>query len=244
MTIALKKYKKDYSYSYALGEFPTIELINSKPDKAIKVLVNSNYKGSKGQPDIYDFCKDKDIQTETNDKFFTRISPKENCYVIGIFEKYDLFLQEDKSHIVLVNPSNMGNMGTIIRTMVGFGINNLAIVSPGVDIFNPKVIRASMGAFFKLNFKYYNSFDEYKNSFPGHHIYTFMLNGASKIKDIKHNADQKFSLVFGNEAKGLDDSFLKEGTSVVIKHTDNIDSLNLPIAVGIAIYEFSKENIY
>ena len=59
-----------------------------------------------------------------------------------------------------------------------------------------------------------------------------------------HNADQKFSLVFGNEAKGLDDSFLKEGTSVVIKHTNNIDSLNLPIAVGIAIYEFSKKNIY
>jgi TrmH family RNA methyltransferase len=51
-------------------------------------------------------------------------------------------------------------------------------------------------------------------------------------------------LVFGNEAKGLDDSFLKEGTSVVIKHTNNIDSLNLPIAVGIAIYEFSKKNIY
>ena len=43
--------------------------------------------------------------------------------------------------MVLVNPSDMGNMGTIIRTMLGFNYVNLAIIRPGVDVFDPRVIR-------------------------------------------------------------------------------------------------------
>ena len=55
----------------------------------------------------------------------------------------------------------MGNMGTIIRTCVGFGIKNLAVIEPAVDIFNPKVVRASMGAVFHVNICRYDSFDTY-----------------------------------------------------------------------------------
>ena len=129
-------------------------------------------------------------------------------------------------------------MGTIIRTLTGFGLNNLAVISPGVDIFDPKVIRASMGAIFKINFKYYEDFNQYKENFKNHKIYTFMLDGAISLKEVNHCADEKFSLVFGNEATGLDSSFSKVGTSVLIKHTDRIDSLNLTIAAGIAMYHF------
>ena len=55
---------------------------------------------------------------------------------------------DDANHVVLVNPGDMGNMGTIIRTMLGFNYSNLAIIKPGVDVFDPRVIRASMGALF------------------------------------------------------------------------------------------------
>jgi len=71
-----------------------------------------------------------------------------------------------------------------------------------------------------------------------HKIYTFMLNGAKSLKEVGHNPNELFALVFGNEATGLDDSFLNIGTSVIIKHTNRIDSLNLTIAAGIALYEF------
>lgn len=232
----IKIYKKSFEHSYTLGIFPTVELIKFKPESVIKVLVSSSYRADSDM-DIFKLCKEYNIKTEINDKAISKISSKENCYVAGVFHKYQCELTSG-SHIVLVNPGNMGNMGTIIRTLTGFGLNDLAIVSPGVDIFDPKVIRASMGALFKINFKYYDSFDEYKKNFNEHKFYAFMLKGAISLKDVNHDINKSFSLIFGNEATGLDDSFAHIGTSIIIKHTDRIDSLNLTIAAGIAMYQF------
>lgn len=233
----IKSYKKSFEHSYTFGIFPTIELIKSQPDKVIKVLVSSNYK-SEGDTDIFQICKKYNINTEINDKAINRISDKENNFVVGIFSKYECDLNADSSHIVLVNPSNMGNMGTIIRTLVGFGLSDLAIISPGVDIFDPKVIRASMGSLFKINFKYFDNYDLYREKYKKQKVYTFMLDGAISLKEVNSNNNEPFSLVFGNEATGLDSSFSSAGTSVLIKHTDRIDSLNLTIAAGIALYHF------
>ena len=139
----------------------------------------------------------------------------------------------------MVNPGDMGNLGTIIRTMIGFGIEDLAIIRPGVDIFDPKAIRASMGAMFQIRFKYYDSFDDYLKEHQ-HNIYCLMLKGATSIH---HTPIQKpYSVVFGNESSGLPDEFLNYGKSVLIPHTSRIDSLNLSMALGITLYEFTKES--
>ena len=69
-----------------------------------------------------------------------------------------------------------------------------------------------------------------------------MLNGK-KTLDIKDCPKSKlFSLVFGNEASGLDDSFLSVGTSIMIPQSPDVDSLNLTIAVGIGSYVFMNQN--
>ncbi len=233
----IKSYKKSFEYSYTFGIFPTIELIKLKSEKVIKVLVSSKYK-TDSDTDIFELCKKYNIKTEVNDKVINRISDKENNFVVGIFSKYECELNDNESHVVLVNPSNMGNMGTIIRTLTGFGLNNLAIIAPGVDIFDPKVIRGSMGSLFRINFKYYDNFNIYNSSYKNHKKYTFMLDGAISLKEVQHDKKESFSLVFGNEAKGLDSSYSSVGKSILIKHTNRIDSLNLPIAVGIALYHF------
>ena len=233
-----KPYKKSFAHSYTFGMFPTVELIKNRPDDAHMVLVSSDYRHDDASPDIFEFCRQRHIDVKVNDKQFNRIGAKENCYVIGVFNKYECVLDADKSHVVLVNPSNMGNMGTIIRTLTGFGIENLAVISPGADIFDPKVIRASMGAVFRINFKYYDSFSAYREASGDRDMYAFMLDGEVSLKDMKRNMDRPFSLIFGNEATGLDSSYHDAGISVVIGHTDRIDSLNLTIAAGIALYEF------
>lgn len=235
--IQIKPYKKDASYSYTLGAFPTYELILSKPEKVYKVLVHSAYTDIDSMNTL---CEKHNIPLEINDKLIGRLSDKENCYVIGVFEKYRCRLSEDRPHIVLVNPSNMGNLGTIIRTIVGFGIYDIAIILPGADIFNPKSIRASMGALFKLNFQHFNSFDEYHRQYSEHDIFTFIINKEHTLNIKDWVKPKLFSLVFGNEATGLDDSYLKIGTSVMIPQSDDVDSLNLTIAVGIAVYEATR----
>jgi len=234
----IKPYKKDADYSYTLGAFPTFELIDARPEIVRKVLVHSSFTDIDKLSSV---CKKSNISMEINDKLINKLSDKENCYVAGVFGKYLCKLDADKPHIVLVNPSNMGNLGTIIRTAVGFGIFNIAIIQPCADIFNPKTVRSSMGALFRLNFALYDDFKDYRKEFDKHDIYTFMLNGENTLTLDNCPKSELYSLVFGNEATGLDDSFLKAGTSIMIPQSPYVDSLNLTIAVGVAVYVFSNQ---
>ncbi len=240
MKITPKEYKKDTDYSYASGVFATLELLNTRPKDVIRVFLSRQGGKNRGQLEIQELCRKYSIPTEWADGLITKLSHSENCYALGVFKKYNSELRGQSSelrrnHVVLVNPSDMGNMGTIIRTMVGFGFTDLAIIRPGVDIFDPKVIRASTGAFFKINFQYFNNFEEYQKSFPEYKIYSLMLTGAKDLSQIKF--EKPFSLVFGNEGSGLPDNFLKYGTSIKITHSEEIDSLNLSVVVGITLFK-------
>lgn len=237
--IQIKPYKKDAPYSYTLGAFPTYELILSRPDVVCRVLVHSSYTDMEG---LKSLCSQHSIPIEINDKLIGKLSGKDNCYVAGVFEKFTNQLEASKAHIVLVNPSNMGNLGTILRTVVGFGIYNIAIILPGADIFNPKSVRASMGALFKMNFQLYQSFDQYRKQYNEHDVFTFILNGKQTLNIKDCPKSKLFSLVFGNEASGLDDSFLDVGTSIMIPQSPDVDSLNLTIAVGIGSYVFMNQD--
>lgn len=233
----IEKYNKDSDYSFTFGAFPTFELLNKKPGVVLAVLVHSKLKHGAEEDKLLNLCKKLGVEVLHDDKTINKIVDKENCYVVGVFKKF-AGSNNVGNHLVLVNPSDAGNMGTIMRTALGFGFKNLCIVKPCVDIFNPKVVRASMGAIFSLNIVMFNSVEEYLSS-NANKKYFFMLNGKSELG--KFRVPRMWvDLVFGNEATGLKPELLDEDESVVIKHSNEIDSLNLPISVGMALYEFTK----
>ncbi|WP_195974828.1 TrmH family RNA methyltransferase [Hydrogeniiclostridium mannosilyticum] len=240
--VPLKKYQKKMEYSYTLGAFPTVELLKNQPGQALKVLLHSNLTSVSERELVTRLCAENQIPIENGDKAIARISDKENCMVAGVFKKYAACLNEKANHIVLVNPSDMGNAGTIIRTCLGFGVTEIAIVGLGVDVFHPKVARASMGALFQVHIQYFQDFGAYYNIYHNEKrsFYPFMLKGATDLSRLERAQDGLFSLIFGNEASGLDDAYLEVGKSVFIRHSDKIDSLNLSMAVGIALFEFTR----
>ena len=239
----IKKYRKQSSYSYSFGSFPTFELLQTKPEMIEMILVHSDIT-TEIQNKLAFECKMTGVKIIQSDRHIEKIRNKDNCIMVGVFKKYPCKLNHNDNHVVLVNPSDTGNLGTIIRSCVGFGINNLAIIEPAVDIFHPKVIRASMGAVFKMNFEFFSCFSRYHQEYgTEREYYPFMLNGMYRLGTFQHPENKPYSLIFGNEASGLDDSYLKIGKSVVISHTHSIDSLNLSLAVGIGIYEFGKSAI-
>lgn len=233
----VKKYKKDFDYSYAFGSFPTIELLKNKPERVLKICVRQKSLESAGFEEIDSLAKKHNIEILVSDKSINRISSAENIYSVGVFTKYESGLNADENHLVLHNPDDMGNLGTILRTMLGFGITNIALIKPAVDIFDPKVIRSSMGAVFQINFEYFDSFDEYKAKYKNI-IYPFVLEGKNILGKV--NLQTPYSLVFGNEGSGLPKEFNDLETSITIDHGNKIDSLNLSISVGISLYEASK----
>ena len=144
----------DIHFDYKLA----IEAINQGVDK---IRINpGNITDQSKVSEICKLAKEKRIPIHTNSKVIEKISNKGNVYLMARFEKYTQSLEKNKNHVLLVNPSDMGNLGTIIRVMLGFGYKNLAIITPCIDHFDPKVIRASMGAIFGINIELYNSLEE------------------------------------------------------------------------------------
>ncbi len=233
-----KKYSKDLDYSYCFGGFPTYELLTHRADQVIQIVLHDKLEKSKDVQNILDLAKKYKIRTITNSKLIEKLSGKGNVYIMAIFRKYETRLDHTKNQVLLSNPSDMGNLGTIVRVMLGFGYKNLAIIKPCIDTFDPKVIRASMGSIFSMNIQLFDSKEDYLNN-NSNHIYPFMLQAKTTLQELTQK-ESPHTLAFGNEAHGLDESYLHLGTPVIIKHSHDIDSLNLSMSVGIALYEFTK----
>lgn len=238
MDVPLKPYKREFDHSYSLGVFPTLELVEAQPGHVLKVLVSSKGQRNEGVRKLERLCERAGIRLETNDRAVERLAQKENTFAVGVFRKYAADLQPASNHVVLVNPSDMGNLGTIARTMLGFAVLDLAIVQPAADMFDPKVVRASMGAVFRLRCRYFDTFERYREIAGERSLYPFMTGGDLLLD--KARFDSPFTLVFGNESSGLPPEYRQIGTPVTIKHTNTIDSLNLPMSVGIALYEATR----
>ena len=234
-------YKRDNDTSYTLGITLTIELLKTKPHLVKQVYFHTNFDKKEAYDLIVELCEKNRINIVTGNKIFNVLSQKDNCYVIGEFFKFSSNIDFNANHLVLVNPSDSGNLGTIMRSALGFDITNIAIINPAVDCFNPKTIRSSMGAIFHLNIQYYKDFNEYYRNDLTRDYFPFMLKAKGELSNISSLlTDKNYSLIFGNEATGLSDEFLEIGSPIIIKHSNKIDSLNLPIAVSIALYEVNK----
>ncbi len=235
----LKRYHKSFEHSYACGVFATVELLDARPNQVLSVILSSKAERNAGVDKIKRLCTRHCIPLETDDKAISRLSPKASHLAIGIFQKYRSRLDGERNHIVLVSPRDMGNLGAIARSMVGFGITDLALIRPAADIFDPRAVRASMGSLFSLSVEYFDAFEDYASRF-NRNVYPFMSDGTTTIHRV--HFEPLWAFVFGNESSGLPDSFLNVGTSVTIPHAQRIDSLNLATSVALALYESANQS--
>ena len=237
----LSPYRSDLDYAYAPGMFPAMECLLHRPDCARRILLHSKSAGTEGAQRLIELAAKLHVRVEEADRALARISGKENCFAAAVFAKFDDPLAADKPHVVLHNPSDCGNVGTILRTALGFGVEDVALVRPCVDVFDPRVVRASMGSMFQLRIHTYDDFAQYRNDHPEHGLYPFMLDGSRSLPEVlAGEVPQRWALVFGNEGSGLPPEFAGFGQPVRIPSNARIDSLNLSIAAAIGIYGFTQ----
>lgn len=234
-TAMFKTYQKSADYSYTEGMFPTFELVKKHPEAVLALYVDPDSASSEGALKLKELVSPS--QFIVSGKSVARLSSKGNAHVIGVFKKYEEKLDPSAPHVVLVNPSDMGNLGNIMRSMLAFSYKDLAIVLPAADRFAPHVVRSSMGAFFSIRQETFESFDEYLAKYPRPY-YPFMLNpSATPLSKVELPKDSSFALVFGNEATGLPKE-LGNGNTVFIEQSKDVDSLNLATSVVLALYRF------
>ena len=231
----LKRYQNDFEHSYCFGVYPTLELIKHKPQAVLQILLHSKGARNQGVEKLRQMAGNLQIEITENDRLIEKLSKRGNTYAIGIFQKYTAQVNSNSNHLVLVHPSSMGNLGTIIRTMVGFGYKDLVIIEPAADKFHPSVIRSSMGALFQIRIQNYKSFPDYWGSFSNHSLYPLMTDGKISLSD--STLETPHTLIFGDESSGLSSEYHQYGTSLRIPQAKDVDSLNLAIAVGITLYQ-------
>lgn len=236
----LEPYSRKLDYSYQLGVFPCLMLLEARPECALRLLLHPQGLENEGVQKLRERCAALGVREELAERVLRRESKKDNCFAGLVFKKYDCALEPGQSHAVLCQISDNGNAGTAMRSLLGFGITDIALVRPCVDVFDPHVLRASMGAFFKLRVRTYDRFDDYMAEHPGRSLYPFMLDGARPLPEVAARAVAPYTLVFGNEQTGLPPRFSELGQSVFIPQSLEIDSFNLAAAVSVGAYAFTQ----
>ena len=165
---SLSPYSPALDYSYAPGVFPSMECLKHRPDAVRRLLLHSSSAGRDGADKLRGLAESLGVRVEEADRALARISGKENCFAAAVFAKFEDALDPAKPHVVLHHPGDSGNVGTILRTALGFGVEDVALIRPCVDLFDPKTVRASMGSLFSLRVRLYDSFESYLESFPAH----------------------------------------------------------------------------
>ncbi len=150
----------------------------------------------------------------------------------------------DELSVALDFVQDPGNLGTIIRAASWFGIKNIVCSEDCVDVYNPKVIQATMGAIMNVKV-YYSDLKKLiilanEKKIP---VFGTMLNGES-IYD--HKLDNKGIILLGNESRGISDELLPFITEkIMIPRFSNskhgIDSLNVSMAASVIFSEFLRK---
>ncbi len=236
---ALEPYDQALPYSYAAGVYPSLVLMEKAPGRALRLLLSDKASGT-GVEKLRELCAAHGVREEIAPRALAKILGKENVYAAVVFKKQTDALAADRSHIVLHHPMDEGNLGTIQRTMLGFGLTDLAVIRPAADPFDPRVVRAAMGAQASLRIALYDDFSSYRAAYPAHALYPFMLGGALELPQAAAQAQTPWALVFGNEGAGLPPEFQDFGLAVKIPQSPEIDSFNLSVSAAIGMYAFTR----
>ena len=134
--------------------------------------------------------------------------------------------------LYLDDVSDPGNLGTILRTALAFGFVDVILSMNCCSIYNEKALQASQGAIFKMNIVYGENLLKLKEK--GYKILATEIKGSKSLEKVQK--PDKFVLVLGNEAHGVNESILNLADERIRIDIENIESLNVAIAGAIAMY--------
>lgn len=144
--------------------------------------------------------------------------------------------------VVLENLQDPGNLGTILRTGEGAGITGVIMSRQTVDIYNPKTIRATMGAIYRVPFVYVESLEDTLRLLHRKGIHTYAAHLAGREYYDSCSFREGTAFLIGNEGNGLTretadlaEQYLK------IPMEGKVESLNAAIATALLMYEAHRQ---
>ena len=149
--------------------------------------------------------------------------------------------RNDALLLVLENLQDPGNLGTILRTGEGAGVTGIIMSRDTVDIYNPKVIRSTMGSILRVPFVYADDMNEVIRFLKKNQITTYAahLDGTNYTKE-DYNKGTAFFI--GNEGNGLSRELTRAADHMIrIPMNGKVESLNAAMAAGLLMYEARRQ---
>lgn len=146
------------------------------------------------------------------------------------------------AYIILDNLQDPGNLGTIIRMAEAAGIGKIIMSKDTADIYNPKVVRSTMGSIFRVQAEYVDdltaAIEELKQG--GVRVYAAHLKGERYHDDVDFAGPSAF--VIGNESKGISDDIAECADELIrIPMNGSVESLNAAIAATVLAFEMARQ---
>lgn len=144
--------------------------------------------------------------------------------------------------LVLENIQDPGNLGTMLRSGEGAGVTGVIMGKGCADIYNPKVIRSTMGSIFRMPFIYVDSVPDMVKELKdkGIHTYAAHLKGEKNYDEFDYK--QPTAFLIGNEGKGLTDETADAAeTYVLIPMKGEVESMNAATSSAILTFEASRQ---
>ncbi len=146
--------------------------------------------------------------------------------------------------LILETIQDPGNLGTIIRTSVGMNVNNLWLSPDSVDLDNPKVLRASVGEWFKIKAYKENNLYELIDNYRHQNYQIIATSATADLTYWQVDFRQPSLILLGNEAHGLSSSLADLAThQVKIPLANQVESLNVAIATAMILAEYQRQNL-
>lgn len=145
--------------------------------------------------------------------------------------------------VVLDKVQDPGNLGTILRTVDSIGLKQIVVAEGSGDIFNPKVVRSTMGAIFRVKVKISQDIQKTISEIKKHKfkVVSTSLATDKSIYDIEY---EKSAIIIGNEANGVSKELQAASDELVkIPMLGNTESLNASVATGIVLYEYVRQKL-
>jgi TrmH family RNA methyltransferase len=154
----------------------------------------------------------------------------------------ELLEKKPGAFILLEDVQDPGNLGTIIRTAEGADITGVIMTKQTVDLFSPKVVRATMGSIFRVPFYVTEDLHETMEELQrqGVKLYAAYLGGEREYDEVDYTTDVGY--LIGNEGNGLKrETAMKADELISIPMGGQLESLNAAMASGILAYEIKRQ---
>ena len=195
---------------------------------------------------IFLFKKRKIRIVEVSEKPFLHISYRDNPDgFISVFPIYKQNLKdlnsEDTNKILIADQiEKPGNLGAMIRSAKAFGFNTVLVCDEKTNVFNPNVIRSSIGHLFSMNVITSPS-KKIIEFLVINNIQILLLDPSAKTSIRSYTPNEKFALVVGSEHKGISRKwFNAKSTILKIDSSREVDSINASTAASIAMWELCR----